>query len=355
MSDNVVYDDTKHFMDSLQALNGEKRGSGMLVSVAGHCCVDITPALKEGAPGLDPGILYPVGPLKFLVGGSGPNTSGTLLALGAEVELTVTMGEDELGRICRAQLNARGGKLRVIDSPLPSSYSIVVEQGQHDRTFWQYEGSNATFDPRQIDLDSSCPGIFHLGYPSLLPVTWTDPSAIAEAFAAARERSITTSLDLAHVGDGSLAREVDWAAWFEETLPLVDICSPSWDDVTSALGGNQKAPTRELLAQAADHMLSGGVAVVSLSAGNLGFVIHTASEDRLQAAGVALSGRAEAWADKRLWFPAEPVEDPVTTVGAGDSLTGGLLHAIVEAMTPEEAGLHARKVAGRHLRQVPLR
>lgn len=329
-------------------------GPEVLVLVAGHCCVDITPDLGDERPGLEPGILYPVGPLRFTVGGSGPNTSGTLLALGADVELAVTMGEDELGQICRAQLDARGGKLRMLNSPLPSSYSIVVEHGQHDRTFWQHEGSNATFDPRDIDLDTPRPGILHLGYPSLLPLTCTEPSAMAEAFGAAQGRDITTSLDLAHVGDGSLASGVDWPTWFEQTLPFVDVCSPSWDDMTSALGGHEP-PTRELLAEVADRLLGWGVAVVSLSAGSLGFVLHTGSVDRLKNAGVALAGLAESWADQRLWFPATPLDNPSTTVGAGDSLTGGLLHAILEGMPPEEAGLHAGEIVGRHLRQLPLR
>ncbi|WP_158600604.1 carbohydrate kinase family protein [Tessaracoccus antarcticus] len=326
----------------------------MLVLVAGHCCMDITPELGDRRPGLEPGILYPAGPLRFKVGGSGPNTSGTLLALGADTELAVTMGEDELGQICRTQLAARGGRVRMVDSPLSSSYSIVVEHGQHDRTFWQHEGSNATFDPRQIDLDSSAPGVLHIGYPSLLPLTCEQPNAMAETFAAAKQRGITTSLDLAHVGEGSVASKVDWRAWFALTLPFVDVCTPSWDDVTSALH-NHSEPTREKLEQAAEELLAWGVAVVSLSAGSLGFALHTGSAERLREAGMALSGHADAWADQQLWFPADRSENPVTTVGAGDSLTAGLLHAIINGMTPMEAGMHARTVVGRHLRQIPLR
>lgn len=326
----------------------------MMVLVAGHCCVDITPELHDLGPGLQPGLLYPVGPLQFKVGGSAPNTSGTLIALGADVELAVSMGEDELGQICRAQLTARGGRLRMLDSPLPSSYSIVIEHGQHDRTFWQYEGSNATFDPRLVDLDSSSPGILHLGYPSLLPVSCAEPTAFADAFNSAKQRHMTTSLDLAHVARGSMASAVDWRRWFELTLPFVDICSPSWDDVTSAVG-HSLSPTRERLEQQADELLDWGAAVVSLSAGSLGFVLHTASADRLEESGIALRDMAEAWADKRLWFPGERFDNPTTTVGAGDALTGGLLHAVVEGLSPLEAGMHARSVVGRHLRQVHLR
>lgn len=324
----------------------------MKVLVAGHACVDIIPAL-ETSPGTQPGILYPVGPLRFTVGGSGPNTSGTLLALGADVELALAMGDDELGRICREQLGARGGAIRWIDSPLASSYSIVIEHGRHDRTFWQHEGSNASFDPRLVDLGTTAPGIFHLGYPSLLPLTCADPSAVADAFAAARQRGTTTSLDLAHVGDGSVASGVDWSGWFASTLPHVDVLSPSWDDISSALGLHDAA-TPEGLEQMGAHLLELGAAVVCLSAGSLGFLLMTAGPERLRSAGHALAAQSAAWAGQRLWFPADRIESPATTVGAGDTLTGGLLHALSLGLSPQEAGEHARGVVGRHLRQVPL-
>lgn len=325
----------------------------MKILVAGHCCIDITPELPGTSPGMEPGILYSVGPLTFKVGGSAPNSSGTLQALGADVELAVTMGDDELGQICRQQLDERGTPLHWTTSPLSSSYSIVVEHGSHDRTFWQHEGSNASFDPRGLDLDSISPDLLHLGYPSLLPLTCEDPTVMAEAFAAARARGTTTSLDLAHVSDGSVARRVDWHEWFAGTLGNVDVCSPSWDDVTSALQTDRE-PSREALEELADQLLGWGAAVVSLSAGSLGFVLRTASAERLRAGGRALAPVADAWADQELWFPAEKVDNPATTVGAGDALTGGLLHAITRGMGPREAGEFARTTVGRHLRQVPL-
>ena len=324
----------------------------MKVLVAGHCCVDITPELPD-TPGMEPGLLYPVGPLRFKVGGSAPNTSGTLMGLGADVDVAVAIGDDELGQICREQLEQRPGRLHAIASPLSSSYSIVVEHGRHDRTFWQHEGSNATFDPRLLDLDGLSPDLLHLGYPSLLPLTCTEPTAMAEAFQAAKLLGITTSLDLAHVGDGSVASRVDWPAWFARTLPHVDICSPSWDDVSSALGTHAEA-TRGALEAMADRLLDWGAAVVSLSAGSLGFVIRTAPIERIRDGGGVLGRVADAWADQRLWFPADHVANPATTVGAGDALTGGLIHAITQGLAPAEAGNHARTIVGRHLRREPL-
>ena len=36
--------------------------------------------------------------------------------------------------------------------------------------------------------------------------------------------------------------------------------------------------------------------------------------------------------------------------GAGDSLTAGLLHALGQGLSPEEAGAFSRRVVGAHLR-----
>ena len=161
----------------------------MKVLVAGHCCIDITPELPGTSPGMEPGILYSVGPLKFKVGGSAPNSSGTLQALGADVEVAVTMGDDELGHICWQQLDDRGAVLHWTTSPFASSYSIVVEHGSHDRTFWQHEGSNASFDPRELDLDGIAPDLLH---PAVKQDTERAVNALV-AYAGSREHTLTPS------------------------------------------------------------------------------------------------------------------------------------------------------------------
>ena len=320
----------------------------MLVLVAGHCCVDITPELGGSIPGVSPGILYPVGELKFKVGGSAPNTGRALSILGTNVQLAVAIGDDELGSICKSQLEATGIPIKLIMSNQASSYSIVVEHGSHDRTFWQHEGSNAAFDPRLLDLDAPRPAMLHVGYPSLLPLTCAEPQAIATSFSQAKQRDITTSLDLAHVGEGSIADQVDWESWFKLTLPRTDICSPSWDDITSALG-IPESPTRTSIESVADQLIEWGAAVVTLSAGSLGFILKTAPKSRILEAGRVFSGQEDAWSDATFWFDADHIEHPLTTVGAGDALTAGLLNGVVNRLRPEAAGQHARQVVWRHL------
>lgn len=320
----------------------------MKVLTMGHACVDITPTL-ETSPGLAPGILYTVGPLSLGLGGAAVNTARKLHELGADVSMAIASGSDDLTAVYRELLERLGIPLHLVETPLTTSYTIVVQHGGHDRTFWQHEGFNARFDPRDVDLAALRPDLLHAGYPSLMPFWCRDVDALRGAFDAAKHMGITTSLDLAHVADGSVASTVDWDAWFAHTLPATDILSPSWDDITSALG-RRGEPTRDALAEAAGELIAHGVAVVQLSAGRAGFLLRTAGRDRLSRGGAVLGPLAAEWAERELWFDAEGIERPETTVGAGDSLTAGLLHALGQGLSPEEAGAFSRRVVGAHLR-----
>lgn len=317
----------------------------------GHACVDITPQLHH-SPGIEPGILYPVGPLKFTLGGSAVNTARKLHELGTDVSMAVANGQDDLGLMYSRLLDATGIPTQLIPTDLSTSYSIVVEHGQHDRTFWQHEGFNAAFDARLVDLNAPELDLLHAGYPSLVPYWCLNVDSLIETFTFAKGRGLTTSLDLAHVGEGSVASTVPWREWFAQTLPTVDVLSPSWDDVTSALNLTLD-PTPSNLRDVAQSLLDMGVGVVQLSAGRAGFLLRTASYERLNAGGRVLSPLAANWAHQDLWFDAETIDNPRTTVGAGDSLTAGLLHALGAGQAPLEAGHFARHVVGRHLKSGP--
>ncbi len=323
----------------------------MTVVVAGHLCVDLTPEFDGAEPGMDPGVLYRVGPLRHRIGGSVANTGGALHALGVPVRAFATVGDDELSMVCREQLIQRvGADARLTTSSQGTSYSIVIEHPTHDRTFWNHEGACAEFDPARVELAADAEAV-HVGYPSLLPGVCLDPDPLRRLFARARAASITTSLDLAHVAAGSVASRVDWQGWFAAVVAEVDVWSPSWDDMTSALGVNA-SPTPQAMEAMAERMLGWGAAVVSLSAGQRGFLIMTASADRLVRGGALLEPLATQWAEKSLWFHAEPIASPRTTVGAGDTLTAGLIDALRRGMAPQDAGEHARATVGSHLRGV---
>jgi sugar/nucleoside kinase (ribokinase family) len=112
--------------------------------------------------------------------------------------------------------------------------------------------------------------------------------------------------------------------------------SPSLDDLTSALRlDDDYSP--ELVDDLADRMLAQGAAVVAISAGRHGLRLRTASASRLRSGGVVLAPLADEWADAAVTVGATPVEDAVTTNGAGDASTAGLLFALTLGASPHEA------------------
>jgi len=87
-------------------------------------------------------------------------------------------------------------------------------------------------------------------------------------------------------------------------LPLVDIASPSLDDVRTMLGPEivDQGPRRAVHAQramqrVADVFLAMGAGVVLVTAGRHGALLRTAGEARLAAAGSLLANHAAAWGE----------------------------------------------------------
>jgi sugar/nucleoside kinase (ribokinase family) len=163
-------------------------------------------------------------------------------------------------------------------------------------------------------------------------------------FGRARAAGITTSLDLAVLDPASPAARLDWPALLRRVLPLVDILSPSVEDVRTTFRGAAPGP---------DGLLDMGVAVVMLTDGPDGLALRTGSAARLGAAGVVLAGREAAWADQRHFLvpPRVPVH---TTVGAGDAATAGLLHGLLAGHGPRESLELAARTAAARVRGVTL-
>jgi sugar/nucleoside kinase (ribokinase family) len=223
-----------------------------------------------------------------------------------------------------------------------TSYSLVFEPPGRDRAFWHHVGANRFFDGERVKPDNA--DLVHLGYPPLLPSMYAaGGAALQSLLARIRESGATTSLDLSTVAAGSQAARVDWEGVLARTVPLVDVLSPSVDDVVSALGilrPESRDGTREL----ARHLLGLGAAVVLLTDGARGMYLVTANRDRFCHAGRCLAERAEDWAETELFLPASTTSNPVTT-GAGDAATAGLLYGVVSGATAAEAGSTAARFA----------
>lgn len=316
------------------------------IVVAGHICLDLTPELGAGAR-LDPGRLIGIGPLAIKLGGCVANTGTALADLGAAVNVHATVGDDELGRIV-ADTIARYPGLTAdlhISPDLATSYSLVLEPAGHDRTFWHHTGANRAFTGEHLDTAGA--DLLHLGYPPLLPGIVADGGTpLGNVLRRARDEGSTTSLDLAVVDPDADVGALDWAGILRRTVPFVDVISPSLDDLTSALGGSvpddpgadiASMPPARAAAEYAELLLRWGAAVVAISAGSEGLLLRTAGADRLARGGRMLAPLAEEWADVSLRVRPVPIERVVTTNGAGDASTAGLLFALSHGASPTVA------------------
>lgn len=304
----------------------------MVAVVAGHICMDLTPALA-GAPCVEPGTLTEVGALALDPGGSVANTGLALAQLGVPVRLAADAGDDELGEVLRARLGAEaadGSGVRTVPGA-STSYSVVVQPPDADRTFWHHVGANATFDGSAVDLDGA--GILHIGYPTILPALASmGGTALVALLERARAAGATTSVDLATADPTSEAARNDWGAILGRALPHTDLFCPSIDDLSS-VGLGPADPSREAIAALGDRLLDLGPAVVVLKAGSDGLYLHTAGADRLRAGGRLLAEQAEEWSDLRCWSESLAVE-VLGTTGAGDAAAAGLLCGLITRMGP---------------------
>ena len=216
----------------------------------------------------------------------------------------------------------------------------MFEPGGQDRSFWHHVGANAEFDGTAVDLAGA--GLLHVGYPSLLPALIADGGRPLEALLArARAAGLTTSLDLAVIDPASPAAREDWPALLRRVLPLVDVLSPSIDDVRTALHLDAGSGPSELR-DTARMLLELGPAIVMLTAGAAGLQLSTGDAARLRTAGLD-----EAWSGQEHFTPPPPVEVR-TTLAAGDAATAGLLYGLLTGLGARETlELAARTAADR--------
>lgn len=312
------------------------------VTVAGHICVDLIPRLPDGVAVI-PGAIVEIGPLTIQPGGSVYNTGTALAALGVEVMAVATIGDDPLGKIVRERVHGKGITTRFVVAPGGATpYSIVVERARYDRAFLHHVGTAANFTGHEVDsIDTP---LFHLGYPPVLPGLVADEGAPMESlFRRARKAGASTSLDLSVLDPSSPLASFDWQRIMARTLPYVDIISPSIDDLVSIGLGAGTSP--DDVRNAARTLLSGGAAVVLLSAGANGAFLATAASTRLAAGGSVVAALPDEWSHVEMWIEPETVPVLATTNGAGDTMTAGLLYGLLAGWAPEAAGHFAARLA----------
>jgi sugar/nucleoside kinase (ribokinase family) len=326
----------------------------MRVVVAGHVCADLAPELPR-EPSREPGSLTEVGPLTLTAGGAVSNTAAALVAMGDEAIADALVGDDSLGVLLGAALAAVGispSGIRamtgtVLTTP-GTAYSIVLEPGGVNRRFWHYPGANTGYLGENIDFTDV--EALHVGYPPLLESLLAGAAErLVALLEEAHEAGAVTSIDMVVVDAKSRASNFDWVGLHQAFLPHTDIFSPSVDDMISVLGSSVTSPEA-----AADLALRWGAAVAVVSAGPDGLVLRSGSVERLAKTGGPLAAQAEAWADAAIHYPAVRPRRIVSTNGAGDALSAGLLHAIGCGLRPQQAAMFASRAAAAKIAGDPL-
>jgi len=322
------------------------------IAVAGHCCVDIIPAFESpigrAEAALTPGKLVHVGPARFATGGPVPNVGLALHRLGVPPCLFGKVGDDLLGGVLLdllRQLDPELAARMIVAHGEPTSYSVVISPPGVDRMFLHCPGVNDTYaaaDLAGADLDGV--RILHFGYPPLMQRIYRDDGRELVAMLAwARQRGVTTSLDMALPDPASEAGQIDWKAFLQQVLPLVDLFLPSAEELlfmldrprfealqARAAGGSiVVGMDGNLLAWLAEACISCGAAVVALKAGDQGLYLRT-TPDRRRLDGIVhrFSGDQQDWYGRELFAPCFQAR-VVGTTGAGDATIAGFLTSLL--------------------------
>jgi sugar/nucleoside kinase (ribokinase family) len=252
--------------------------------------------------------------IRVTAAGTAGGTSLTLAKLGAEVCSAGAIGTDAAGDMLVMLLERAGVDTRqlVRRDDVQTSASVLPIRPNGDRPSFHVIGANATYGPDDVDWDAvGTARHLHLGGPELVA---GGADAAAAILAGARERGLTTSIDVLAPGD--------LLAMLGETL------GPVWPHVDHALPNDEQALALTGAASvddAARALLGRGAGCVAITCGADGALVATAE-------GVA---RVPAYA-----------VDVVDTTGCGDAFSAGFLCGVTLGRSPREAATLGCAAAG---------
>jgi sugar/nucleoside kinase (ribokinase family) len=315
------------------------------VLVTGHLCLDVIPSFPHGNVTLKPGHLTEVGVATFATGGGMSNVGLALIRLGVSTKLVGKIGDDFFGDAILRVLESydkNATQNLILEKGGSSSYTLVLNPPNHDRTFLHNPGCNDSFRATDIDLKKLGPAkFFYFGYPSLMKAIREDPKAFAELYKNAKTQGFTTCLDMSLPDAEGESGSVDWQNFLETVLPFVDIFIPSLEEILFMLERSfydseqwQQAMPAAYLHDVTEKILDFGVAVAGVKLGEQGLYLRTASLERLRQSRFVTN--LEVWTERELWSPIFQV-DVKGTVGAGDSAVAGFLTSLLKGLNPEEA------------------
>lgn len=341
---------------------------GKKAVVAGHICVDITPAIPgEKVANLNeiviPGKIIPAGDISISTGGAVANTGLAMKIFGTDVTLMGKVGRDDFAEIIIGLLRKYGyeGKLLVSDEN-STSYSIILAIPGIDRIIFHNPGANDTFYLKDMDLDKIWEtDLFHFGYPPIMhSIFENDGAELIRIFKMVSGMGVLTSLDLAMVQEDSEAGRADWNRILQEVLPYTDFFVPSIEEL---LLMTEREKYHEILAKSTDgdivdvisleedvkplaeKCIAMGAKCVLIKCGAPGLYYKTAAAGLSEKLTKKLGFDCQDWNDKE-GFEASYVPTKVRSgLGAGDTTIGAFLSAVLQGY-PLRRSLQLATAAG---------
>lgn len=321
------------------------------IVVAGHICLDITPAFpKEKTARIDellkPGSLVQMGKTDVHTGGCVGNTGLAMKVLGADVSLMGKVGEDAFGEIICSILDSYGAQTGLKRAKgIETSYSIVLAPPFIDRIFLHDSGCNDTYCVQDLDFSIiKEASIFHFGYPTIMKQMYANQGKeLIQMFQQVKQLSVATSLDMAAIDASSQAAQVDWKTLLKEVMPYVDFFAPSMEELAYMIAPNRLKVWKERAKEdditnvlsieedirpLADMLLSWGAKVVLIKCGVKGLYVKTNTKEVLKQVGGGLEKELMLWANQERFEKSYKPEQVLSATGAGDTCIAAFLTAI---------------------------
>ncbi len=222
----------------------------------GILVVDVIGRPIERVP--PPGTLALVDSITPHIGGCAANTGIGLHRLGIETAVVGAVGRDGFGEFVRQTLGDEGMDTSAIQQKdAPTSATMVLVQGDGERTFLHSVGANAVLSSADFDVAAlNGVRVLHIAGHGLMP--GFDGAPCAGLLAHAQSQGVLTSLDTAGSPDAQ------WRQRLMETLPFLDLFVPSLHEVRELF------PSCSTPESILSRLLDEGVGTVALKMGEAG-------------------------------------------------------------------------------------
>lgn len=285
---------------------------------AGNWIIDI---LKFIGRYPEKGNLAPISRIGEALGGCSHNVLLDIAALQSGIPLYAggCIGDDKYGRMCLETAGSHGidtSNMKVISGESTAMTDVFCETaGSASRTFFHYKGANSRLGVEEV-LSMDVPArIFHLGYLLLLDALDAEDAEYgvraARALDGLRRMGYKTSIDIVSEEGDRYAKVVLPCLKYTDYLIVNEIEAGKCLGIE--LRRKDGGVDMDEVLDAAENLLDHGV-------GSL-VVIH------FPEGGVAVSKTGEKAARESFRVPLEEV---VSSVGAGDAFCAGALYAIHE-------------------------